>query len=488
MQSALKKAAAASEPWQLGLIESAAMLQAGKLSAVELVKSCLDRIDTANGGEPSFDGSPDAINAWARIYPDYAIEAALASDRRRAEGEVPLLNGIPIGVKDIFGVAGLPLTASSRVLESNVAEQDSVAFARLRSQGIVLVGHTHAHEFANGVTSDQVGNPYDLSLSAGGSSSGSGAALAARMVSGALGTDTGGSLRVPAALCGVSTVKPTHGLIPLAGVIPLAPSRDTVGPMARTVADCAVLLQAMAAGGAETTPLMPPPAALGSVPIEPRSADRPLRGVRIAITDRPEKGHLHPDVADGYRSAWIALTELGAEVIELRSPVSLLDQRDLDMLLYPEAWVYHQNFFPRLADKYRPQVRRTMEEASRPYDAARYLESQERRAQETWNWDRWFVDNKVDAILEPTLHYVSLSRGNGYDVSSGTGDLRSFSLARQWNLTGYPVISLPTGLGSSSGLPVSVSLIARRGDECNLTQIAIDLQESRFPVPAPRGV
>lgn len=485
-QSRLTKTCQVSEPWQLGLLESAAMLQARKLSAVELLASCLDRIEATNGGPPSFNGSPDAINAWVRIYPDYAREAALAADRRRAEGEVPLLCGIPIGAKDLFSVSGLPVTASSRVLDGNIAQQDCTAFARLRAEGVVLVGHTHAHEFANGVTSDQVGNPYDLSLSAGGSSSGSGAAVAARMVPVTLGTDSGGSLRVPAALCGVSTIKPTHGLVPLAGVIPLAPSRDTVGPMARTVADCSVVLQALAAGGAEPTPLMPPPAPLGPLPVERRAAHRPLQGTRIAITDRPEQADLHPDLDKGYRTAQAAVRKLGAEIIEVKAPATLLDQRDLDHILYPEAWVYHQEFYPRLAHKYRPQVRETMEEASRLYDASSYLKSQERRALETSIWNRWFIDNRVDAILEPTVPYLSQARGNGYEPSSVTGTLRSVSFARQWNLTGYPVVALPAGLGDSSKLPVSISLIAKGGGERNLIQIAIDLQEYCFPVPFPR--
>ena len=152
-------------------------------------------------------------------------------------------------MKDLYAVGGLPLTASSRVIEDNIAGADSAAWSRLRRGGMVLLGHTHTHEFAAGGTTDQVGNPWALQLIAGGSSGGSAAALAARMTPAALGSDTCGSLRIPSACCGTCAIKPTHGRIPLDGILPLAPSLDHAGPMARTIADCAALLAGMAAGG-----------------------------------------------------------------------------------------------------------------------------------------------------------------------------------------------------------------------------------------------
>ena len=170
-------------------------------------------------------------------------------------------------LKDLYGVDGLPLTASSRVLEGNLAGADSTVWARLRERGMVLLGHTHTHEFAAGGTTDQVGNPHSLRLIAGGSSGGSAAALAARMTPAALGSDTCGSLRIPSACCGTCAIKPTHGRVPLDGIVPLAPSLDHPGPMARTIADCAALLAGMAAGGAQVTPLMPPPAPLDGPPL-----------------------------------------------------------------------------------------------------------------------------------------------------------------------------------------------------------------------------
>src|SRR4051812_36420088 len=191
-------------------------------------------------------GAPGAPSACARLYPELAAEHARAADERLVRGDAPLLCGVPLALKDLYAAAGLPLTASSRVLADHVADTDSVAWARLRECGMVLVGHAHTHEFAAGGTTDQVGNPWAPERSAGGSSGGSGAALAARMLPAALGTDTLGSLRIPSALCGTSTIKATHGRVPIDGVIALAPSFDHVGPMTRTVADASAVLEGLA--------------------------------------------------------------------------------------------------------------------------------------------------------------------------------------------------------------------------------------------------
>src|SRR5579884_3176371 len=278
-----------SDPADLGVLEAAELLRTRELSSAELTDACLRRIEERNGGSPTLDGAPDAVNAWVRLYPELAREQAAAADERRArEGEnAPLLCGIPIGVKDLYAVEGLPLTASSRVLDADTpAPKDSAAWAALREQGMVPLGHTHTHEFAAGGTTDQVGNPHALHLIAGGSSGGSAAALAARMTPAALGSDTCGSLRIPSACCGTSAIKPTHGRISLDGIIPMAASLDHPGPMARTVADCAAVLEPMATGTAEITPLMPPPAELGPMPLAARSGPSPLDGVTVALTDR----------------------------------------------------------------------------------------------------------------------------------------------------------------------------------------------------------
>jgi aspartyl-tRNA(Asn)/glutamyl-tRNA(Gln) amidotransferase subunit A len=465
-------------PADLGVLQAAEQLRSGQLSALELTEACLQRIEERNGGPPSYDGASDAINAWVRLYPEIAGEQARAADERRAREGVatPLLCGIPLAVKDLYGVTGLPLTASSRVLEGNVADSDALAYQRLRDQGMVLLGHTHTHEFAAGGTTDQVGNPFALDRVAGGSSGGSAAALAARMTPAALGSDTCGSLRIPSACCGTSTIKPTHGRIPLDGVIPLASSLDHPGPMARTIADCAAMLQAMADGGAEPLPLMPPPRPLPELPLTPRPGPRPFEGMTIALTDRPDNTPMEPNVAISLEEATRACERLGARVIEYAAPWAF-EWDDLSIILLTEVWSYHRHH-AELHELYRPAIAEFVEAARNFTKAPPYLDAQHRRAQGTAAWEHWFADNGVDLVLEPTLPIVPYERGPGYDRghAGGPGD-PMIALTALWDMTGMPVASLPVSW------EIGVSLIGPRGHEAPLVQAAIDLQESRLGTP-----
>ncbi len=475
---------AATDPADLGVLEAAALLRERRLSAGELAEACLRRIEERNGGAPTLDGAPDAINAWARVYPERAREAAAAADERRArEGDAaPLLCGIPIALKDLYAVAGLPLTASSRVLEGHVADADATVWARLRDQGMVLLGHTHTHEFAAGGTTDQVGNPWALDRVAGGSSGGSAAALAARMTPAALGSDTCGSLRIPSACCGTSAVKPTHGRLPLAGIIPLAPTLDHPGPMARTIADCAALLEGMARGGAEVTPLSPPPAPLTGLPQRSRDGGRPLEGLTIALTNRTDDVEIDPAVAAAFDAARRGCEALGARVISAPAPRSP-DWDDLSLILLTEVWSYHARHAER-AGLYRPALAEFVEAASGFTGAVPYLAAQRRRAEGVAAWEDWFSAGGIDLVLEPTLPIVPYGRGPGYDRghAGGAGD-PMIALTALWDMTGMPVATLPVTWETS------VSLIAPRGREPGVTQAAIDLQEHVLGVPqwAPPG-
>lgn len=471
-------ATAAVDPADLGVLEAAALLRARALSARELTEACLARIQERNGGPPSDNGAPDAINAWVRLYPELARAAAADADRRldAERAEAPLLCGVPIGLKDLYAVRGLPLTASSAVLEGHIAEADAEAWTRLSGDGMVLLGHTHSHEFAAGGTTDQVGNPWALDRTVGGSSGGSAAALAAGMTPAALGSDTCGSLRIPSACCGTSAIKPTHGRVPLDGIIPLAPSLDHPGPMARTIVDCAALLQTLARGSAEVYPTAPPPAPLEQLPLAPAAGDRPLTGVTIALTDRTDTAGLDPAVAAGLDAARAACVRLGARVIAAPAPWSL-DWDDLSRVLLTEAWSYHAAH-TALADRYRPAIAEFLEAARGFTDAAAYLAAQRRRAAGTAAWERWFVDHGVDLVLEPTLSLVPYQRGPGYDRghAGGAGD-PMIELSALWDMTGMPVAALPVTWDTG------VSLIAPRGAEARLVGAAIDLQEHVLGVP-----
>ena len=466
---------------ELGVLDAAALLRSRSVSAVELLRAAEARIALVNGGPPTDYGSKDEINAWVRLYPEVADQQARDADRRlAAEGDdAPLLCGVPIGLKDLYAAKGLPLTASSRVLEGNIADADCTAWARMRAAGMVLVGHLHTHEFACGGTTDQVGNPWRTEFTASGSSGGSGAAVAARMVPVATGTDTAGSIRAPASICGVSGIKPTTGRIPLDGVIPLGMTFDTLGPLARSVADCSAVLAAMAGGGPAPVAHAVPAGPLGELPLAARAGSQPLAGCTIAVTDRIAAFELDADVQAGYARAMNAVQALGARLVELPAPVKAftLDSPEFALVLV-EMWAFHQQFFATREELYRPQLRDTLRAARDVMPAAEYARLQLGRAHYAAAWEAWFDANGVDLILEPATRAVAYPRGDGYDYTN-YNPLADMTLG--WNVTGHPGVALPSGLGPSSGLPTGIQLIARRGREADAIQVGIDLQAAELP-------
>ena len=435
------------EAADLGVLEASRLLAERSLSAVELTDACLARI-VERDGDHSHDGDPGSLNAWVRVYEEDARATAAAADEHRAQGDVSPLCGIPIGLKDLFGVAGKPLTASSRVLE-DVPDRDCDAWASLSRAGMVLLGHLHTHEFACGGTTDQVGNPWALERSAGGSSGGSGAALASRQVPAATGTDTAGSLRIPSAECGTSTVKPTRGLLSLRGIVPLAPTFDHVGPMARTVPDCELLLAALAG-------------------VEPPRERRPLR--RYAVS--PRVADLDPDVADGFERA---LAALPGERVEPPPPSARLDVLgEFFDLVLTEMLAWHRRLDDR-RDAYRYSNRARLEHAEqRAMTAEEYVAGQLGRSEDTAAWSDWLGEHRIDAVVEPTIPIVAPLRGTGYEEPFG--DLDDLSLTYYWDWTGFPVVSLPSGVGTRSGLPTGVSVVGAPGAEWDLLAWGAALQ------------
>jgi aspartyl-tRNA(Asn)/glutamyl-tRNA(Gln) amidotransferase subunit A len=460
----------------LGVCEAAALLGARTVSASELTAACLARIRERDGVH-SHDGDPESINAWVRVYEDDAVEAARAADERlsaaavRTSGAPSTLTGIPIGLKDLFGVAGKPVTASSLVL-NEVPTVDCDVWAQLKAAGMVLLGHLHTHEFAAGGTTDQVGSPWDLTRSAGGSSGGSAAAVAACMTPAATGTDTAGSLRIPSACCGTSTIKPTRGLVSMAGVVPLSTSLDHAGPIARTLEDCRVLLEAMA------HPDRPPATqAFGRL-----GGSTPLAGLRLAISPRLAQVELDSDVAAGFERALEACRQLGAAVVGPPPPdVSPDVGEDFLDVLTMDMREYHRSF-DALRGQYRPSSREWVETGEqRAVSAEGYRAAQERRLQQTSAWTAWLDLHRVTAMLEPTIPTVAPLRGEGYDQAGS--DYALISLTHLWDWTGLPVAALPSGLGRS-GLPVSVSLIGRANADWDLLSLGAALQAT-LGVPAP---
>ena len=444
------------DPADLSLEDAAAALGQRAISSRELVDACLTRIRERDGTH-SHDGDAQSINAWVRVYEEDALEAAARADERLGQVDTPTLCGIPIGLKDLYAVAGKPLTASSTLLYE-VPERDCDVWTLLDAEGMVLLGHVHTHEFACGGTTDQVGNPWALERSAGGSGGGSSAALASRQVPAATGTDTAGSLRIPSAECGTSTIKPTRGFVSMRGIVPLAWTFDHPGPMTRTLADSELLLEGMSGVAAP-------------------ASRRPLR--RYAVS--PRISVLEPDVADGFDRA---LAALPGQRVEPPPPEARLDVlADFFDLVLTEMLVYHRRFDDR-RDGYRPSNRGRLEHAEqRAMTAEEYIALQAGRTDDTNAWCDWLAEHRIDAIVEPTIPIVAPSRGRGYDEVFG--DVEDLSLTHYWDWTGFPVVSLPSGVGKHSGLPVSVSLIAAPGTDWDLLDWGAALQEELGTVSPP---
>lgn len=473
------------DPADLGVVESARLLRERALSSSELVAACLRRIDKRDGAH-SADGDRSSINAWVRVYADDALRAAAAADARltaKAQRDLgpPPLCGVPIGLKDLYAVAGKPLTASSQ-LYNEIPDHDCEVWRRLRGAGMVLLGHTHTHEFAAGGTTDQVGNPWALDRSAGGSSGGSAAALVARMTPAAVGTDTAGSLRIPSALAGTSTIKPTRNLVSISGVVPLAASLDHCGPMARSVIDCAALIAVMA--GPDFADATTAFATMAPTRTQ-TSGGRPLSGVRLALSQRPRV--LDDDVRVGFERAVRMCVELGAIVVELTEEAPA-DEPAHDHLavLCAEMLRFHRRFDAE-RERYRPSTRDFLERGEREALSAQdYLRLTENRRDLTARWTRWLDALGVDALVEPTVPVVAPPRGPGYAAMGY--DAALVSLTYLWNWTGFPVVALPASVGVSTALPVSVSLIGRPGRDRVLLAIGAALQESLgVPAPPPFG-
>jgi aspartyl-tRNA(Asn)/glutamyl-tRNA(Gln) amidotransferase subunit A len=469
-------------PADLGVLEAASLLQRGLLSSAELTSACQSRI-AARNGPITFDGSASAINAWIRLYPTVAERQARAADgrlsrARRQNAAAPALCGIPLGLKDLYAVEGLPVTASSKVLEGNIASGDSDAWKRLGSAGMVLLGHTHTDEFAFLAVTPQSGNPWNPSLITGGSSGGSAAALAARMVTAAMGSDTLGSLRIPAAFCGVSSIKPTFGLISAFGVVPLAWALDHCGPMARSVGDCSLMLSALAGESqddAATDVSEQPPS---RYPTLPRGGRKPLAGIRIGVPTNLGS----PDAGPGeiFSRTCAELRALGAGLIELAVPTDPFGSLG-PLQFYTDALSYHRQWYPARATSYKPPAAQMLSliEAQN-LTALEYLSLHRQRAALQADWKATFANNRLDAVALLVSLADPPSRSDPTILSPATNPENSTLLTFIFSYLGFPVVTLPGGTSSASHLPVGIQLGGPPFSEAKLIQTAVDLQ-AHFP-------
>jgi aspartyl-tRNA(Asn)/glutamyl-tRNA(Gln) amidotransferase subunit A len=463
-------AARGDNPADLELVECAALLQANLLASTELTKACLRRLEERNG----------PLNAWVRVYESKALAMAAAADRRLAAagvrrhgGRAALVAGAPIGLKDLYAVAGELLTASSKILAGNRPTRDCPVWANLGHSGMVLIGHTHTHEFAAGNYTPQCSNPWDRQRTPGGSSGGSAAALAARMIPAATGTDTLGSLRIPASICGISGLKPTRGLVRTQGLIPFAESFDHAGPIARSARDVALLLSYMLSAAGQPSYL-----------VTPKTGSKPLAGVRIGIPDQTFGG-LSPTAAIAARvdAFGAELEKLGAARIQFVAPRSTADNLSSPsgtqfFATVPGAEVnrYHSQYFPQRAAEYTPDVAEllTLLRAANTVPADPRVGAAT-VSQMTTAWARAFADNRLDAVLQPAALIETPTKTEAPARTQSIGDPMVV-----WDYTGFPALCLPTGPSAASGLPIGVQLAGAPGREATLLRIGIEAQ-ARYP-------
>ena len=353
----------------LSLAEAGRLVRDRKLSPIEITDACLAQIERL---EPR-------LNAFITVTADAAKQAAEARSEQIAAGtRSGRLQGLPVAIKDLFDVAGVRMTAGSRILAENVATEDSRAAARLKAAGAVMLGKLNLHEFAFGATGvnphyGPARNPWDPERMTGGSSSGSGAAVAAGECLAALGTDTGGSIRIPASLCGIVGLKPTYGRVSKRGVLPLSWALDHIGPMTRTVEDAALLLDVLAGHDPGD-----PSCADQPVPDYTRSLNGSVRGLRIGVPRRFFFESVDPEVEAAVRAAIKLIGEMGATVSEIDTP--LIDEIPgaLTAIMLPEALAVHQSWLKERPDDYGDDVRYRLELGS-TYLAVHYVQAQRLR-------------------------------------------------------------------------------------------------------------
>lgn len=445
------------------LAELAGSLRAGELSPREAVSACLARIEELD----------PALNAFISVRAEQALEEAEALERAPERGP---LHGVPVGVKDVIDVGGVRTTAASKILAGNVAARDSDAVAALRAAGAVVVGKLNTHEFAFGATTTSphfgpARNPWDTGRICGGSSGGSGAAVAADLVPGALGTDTGGSIRIPACFCGVTGLRPTTRRISNRGVVPVAWSFDTVGPIARSAEDCALLLDALAPDAASA-----------------RGLARGAAGLRVGSVRTLFEDGIDPDVAARAREAVEELCGLGAAVEELEVP--LLEEAGTiqQAMMLPEATAAHLLWLRTRLEDYGADVRtRLLAGLFLPPTA--YVTGM--RARRVFRAGLEEVFRGVDILACPQMPVTPPRIGEDTVTAGGVEVPYRLSFIRfnsPWSLAGVPVVSVPCGF--VRGLPVGLALVGRPFEEETVLRAAhafqreTDWHERRPPVSA----
>jgi aspartyl-tRNA(Asn)/glutamyl-tRNA(Gln) amidotransferase subunit A len=455
------------------MVECAALLQAGKLSSVELATACLDRAQARDG----------ATTAWIRVYPGYALALARAADARLAAARrthvaTPLVTGIPLALKDLYAAKGLPVTASSKVLTGNIAIGDSTVWSRLSGAGMVLLGHAETDEFAIGVGTPQVGNPWNPGRSPGGSSGGSAALLGARLIPAATGTDTGGSLRLPATACGITSIKPSFGRVSAYGVIPLLWSRDHAGAMGRSAADASLLLSYMAGHDMnDPATLSAPSIAQSRYPTTPTPGSTPFAGKRFGVVSG-DVASLPGATAAVFARFLTEVQSLGGKLVDIALPAPpTAGTTSTGQAELAEAGLYHKQFAPGSTGRYRAEYQAVIAAsiaAQQAIGIGEYLAFEQDRVRFMHEYNGLFATHRLTCIVVPgtTVDGATRKQLAGLTFLSGSvpGDV-------QWaNYAGAPAMCTPAGLSAATGMPFGVQLGVLPWQETEVLRLAIDYQ------------
>jgi aspartyl-tRNA(Asn)/glutamyl-tRNA(Gln) amidotransferase subunit A len=453
----------------LGLVETADGIASGTFSSEEVTRACIERIEAA---QPH-------LNCFIRLEAEEALETAKAADRARSRGmELGPLHGVPLAHKDMFYRAGKPSTGGNAIQRDFVPNYTATVMQRLSAAGALCLGGLNMSEFASGPAGQNLHfgdcrNPWNTAHAPGGSSSGSGSAVAGRLVHGALGSDTGGSVRIPAALCGLVGMKGTQGRVSRYGGMPLSFSLDCFGPLARTAVDCARLYEIIA--GADP---MDPTASAEPVDAYEAAISKPVKGLRIGIDLR--HGGIKPsaEVEAAIEAALEVYDDMDVEIVEVTMP----DQDELNALsniiTRSEAATLHREWLRSRRDDYSPQVRRRLE-IGLAVPATRYIEALSLRSHHLQRLiDAVF--SKCDVLILPSVGESSptlaeLDVGDSEDLPAMLMRLTGYT--RPLNYYGVPALTVPAGF-SENGLPLGFQLVGRPFDEARLFQFAGSFQQA----------
>ena len=439
------------------IAEAAALIAARKLSPVELVEHCLSRIDALDG----------ALHSFITVTAERARSDARAAEQRMMAGTLRgKLEGIPIAHKDIYCTRGIATTAHSKVLKGWVPTEDAHAVTLLTDAGTSMLGKLATHEFALGgppfdLPWPPARNPWNTEHYAAGSSSGTAVAIAGGLILGGTGSDTAGSIRSPAAFCGIAGIKPTYGRCSKRGIVPLAFSLDHAGPMARTVEDCALLLQAMAGHDAAD-----PTSVDCTVPDLSAGLGRDVKGLRIGVVSHwHETDHtVSRAVCEGINRALALWRDQGAEIIELTMPSLFEYQAANVVIMMSEAFAVHEARLRTRAEDYGKLLRQRLVLGAL-MSSADYVQALRRRA------ELCAITARRAAKVDVLVTAGAPAEAPRIDSVPAWGDLSKPGFNHPFNITGWPAMSVCAGFGEG-GMPVAVQIAAKPFQEATLFQVA----------------